>query len=661
MNVIEQIRCAAFTVLTAATLPALAAESVPTEHFATLPDFDYVRLSPDGTRVAAVANVFDDQFAGRIVMQHNLTSRERKPLVVLPDGEYKLNWIRWANDNKLLVSIRLREARGGTPFTSTRLLIVDTDSGETINAISPGALRRANWFPQFQDRVIDVMPDDDQHILLQADLDSPNTPGVYRVNMDTGRSKRVKRGRQDIESWFTDRQHRVRVATYQDQTTMRVYEQDTDGENWRTLWEFEALSADAVEPLGFAADPDILYINAYHEGRLAVFRVNLSDPELARELVFADDTLDVSGSLIYSPKNRDVIGIRTGIDGAYEFWSDEHQRLIEAVNTALPDRYNIIVSISADERQLVFLSESDTDAGTYYMLDRDTMRMSAIARRYEKLSPELMAEKTPIRYESYDGTSIQAFVTLPKDLEPQGLPAIVYPHGGPISFDSDGFDHWAQLFANRGYAVIQMNFRGSAGFGYDFMAAGFQNWGLEMQGDVADATRWLIDNGIADPERICIVGGSYGGYAALMGAATTPELYRCAISFAGVTDLAALLTTSRRYANSKVTEIQLGNRRRDLKARSPISFAEDIDIPVLLIHGKKDVVVRVAQSRRMAKALERAQKDVTYLEQDEGDHHLSSNAQRLETLRAMEAFLAKHLDQPVAPVHPAEQAAGSLQ
>ncbi|MEM8816305.1 MAG: S9 family peptidase [Pseudomonadota bacterium] len=635
---------AVFAALIMSSTGARSTERIATENFAALPDFRYVRLSPDGSRVAAIANIVRDEFKGKVLLQKELSTGERTLLMSLPDGDFKMNWIRWASNEKLLVSFRTRESQLGTPFTSTRMLVIDVDSKESASVISKAALHRADRLPQFQDRVVDLMPDDDEHILLQADLQGPNKHGVYRVNLNTGRLKIIRRGREGVYSWLTDRQHRVRVGIYEDGTTRRVYEQDVDGKNWRMLWEYEALSEDSVRPMGFAADPDILYISAYHEGRQAVFRVNLADPALQKELVFADDKLDVSGSLIYSPRSRDVVGIRTGIGGAYEFWSEEHKSLVDAVNRALPDYYNGIVSLSEDEQRLVFFSENDTDAGVYYLLDRSVMQMTAIAPRYNTLPPEAMAEKRAVQYEARDGTTIRAFLTTPKDTEAADLPTIVYPHGGPISFDSDRFDYWTQLFANRGYAVMQMNFRGSAGYGYDFMAAGFQSWGLQMQDDVTDATQWLIDNGIADPQRICIVGGSYGGYAALMGAATTPDLYRCAVSFAGVSDLAALLTTYRRYRNSDVTELQLGSRRRDLKARSPVSFAAEIDIPVLLIHGEHDVVVRVSQSRRMAKSLERNDKDVTYIEQAEGDHHLSTNEQRLEALLAIENFLAEHLN-----------------
>ena len=630
--------------LAAANASAGPAERIPTERFAALPDFSNVRLSPDGSRVAAVANVVHDNFVGKVVLQKDLTSGEQSYLLSLADGRFKLNWIRWATDRQVLVSFRTREAIQGTPVTSTRLMVVDADTGEAHSAISPTAMRRADWIPQLQDRVIDLLAEDDEHILMQADLRLPNAPDVYRVNLNSGKTRLIERGKKGTVQWITDRQHRVRVNVVQDEATLRVYEQDVDGRNERVLWEYQALSEDVVQPMGFAADPNVLYVRAYHEGRFAVFRVDLADPALGKELVYADENADVSGNLVYSPRKKDVVGIRTGIGGEYAFWSSEHKRLVRSVNAALPSHYNGIVSFSGDEKRIVFLSENDVDSGTYYVLERSEMEMRPFARRYNALLPEQMAEKSAIEYEARDGTPIQAFLTVPRGNEGGRLPAIVYPHGGPISFDTDGFDYWTQLFANRGYAVMQMNFRGSAGFGYDFMAAGLQSWGLKMQDDVADATQWLVDNGVADPDRICIVGGSYGGYAALMGAARTPELYRCAVSFAGVTDLAALLAASRRYTSADIAELQIGSKRRDLKDRSPISFAADIDIPVLLVHGEDDNVVRVNQSRRMARALERYEKDVTYVEQPDGDHYLSTNAQRLEALLAIEQFLATHLD-----------------
>jgi dipeptidyl aminopeptidase/acylaminoacyl peptidase len=190
-----------------------------------------------------------------------------------------------------------------------------------------------------------------------------------------------------------------------------------------------------------------------------------------------------------------------------------------------------------------------------------------------------------------------------------------------------------------------MNFRGSSGYGYDFMASGLQSWGLEMQNDVEDGTRWLIAEGLADPDRICAVGGSYGGYAALMEAARNPDLYRCVVSFAGVTDVADLVKSSRRYTNYKVVQEQIGSNLRELKQRSPLYLADQIGVPVLLGHGTDDRSVGVRHSQKMSKALERGGKEVTYLEFEEGDHYLSNEKHRLQFFKAMDLFLGAHLEQ----------------
>ncbi|MEM7543765.1 MAG: S9 family peptidase, partial [Pseudomonadota bacterium] len=560
-------------------------------------------------------------------------------------GEYKLIWFEWANNQQILLSVRSHASNGEFSFSVTRLLLVDIESGEKRSVFSPKVLRRADWVPQLQDQIVDLLSDDPDHILMTADLREFVVPDVYRVGLSSGKVELVKRGRPGVLNWLTDRQNRVRIGVFQNETQFRIYEQDVRGKNWRMLWEFQALSKDYIDPLGFGADPNQLYINAYHRGRLAVFSVNLNDPDLSRELIYADDQRDVEGQLIYSETVKDVVGIHTGLREGYVLWSEPHRRLVRSIDAALPHTRNKILNFSDDEQRIVVLAENATNAGTYYVLRRDENRMTEIAQRYETLPSELMVGNQLVEFSARDGEKIQAFLTLPAGTEPSALPVVVLPHGGPISADSGGFDYWTQLFANRGYAVIQINFRGSSGYGYDFMAAGLQAWGLQMQDDVTDGTQWLINQGVADPDRICIVGGSYGGYAALMGAAKAGHLYRCAVSFAGVADLKAHVRQRRGFLNAEVVKKIVGETGRDLRARSPITKVDQIDIPVLLIHGDEDVRVAVDQSRRMYRALKKSGKEVRYVEQKNGGHFLSTNEQRLNALLEIERFLDRHLRQ----------------
>lgn len=410
------------------------------------------------------------------------------------------------------------------------------------------------------------------------------------------------------------------------------------------LWTFKAFSEDTVWPLGFDADPNILYVRAYHQGFEAIFKVNLTDPNLTKELVYANEATDVEGDLLYSQLKKKVIGISEGDGEEYTFWETEYVGLQNGLKAVLPDAHNYITQFSANERRYIVYSTSSTEPGTYYFGDRDEKTLYPIANRYGKLNSELLANTQHLTYEARDKLKIDAYLTVPKGLEAKQLPTIIFPHGGPISYDSNGFDYWAQFFANRGYAVFRMNFRGSAGYGYEFMKAGLKSWGLEMQNDVEDGTRYLIAQGISDPKRICIAGASYGGYAALMGAAMTPDLYRCAISVAGVTDVAYLVKSSRRHTNYEVVKEQIGDDLDALYERSPISKADKINIPVLLLHGDKDRVVKVQHSREMYDELKSLNKPVEYIELENGDHYLSNNDNRLATFKALDKFLADNLN-----------------
>jgi dipeptidyl aminopeptidase/acylaminoacyl peptidase len=247
-----------------------------------------------------------------------------------------------------------------------------------------------------------------------------------------------------------------------------------------------------------------------------------------------------------------------------------------------------------------------------------------------------------IRFKARDGLEIPAVLTLPAGKEARALPVVVMPHGGPFARDDEQWDFWAQFLAERGYAVIQPNFRGSSGFGSAFAAKGRGQWGLAMQDDLNDALAELVRQGIADPKRAAIFGGSYGGYAALRAAQRDGALYRCAISFAGVSDLDALIRYDSSFLNSGAGRDWLRNQAPDLKSVSPINFPEQFSIPVLLVHGKADKSVPVKQSREMADALKKAGKAVRYVEQPLGDHFMSREEDRVALLREVEAFLKQY-------------------
>jgi dipeptidyl aminopeptidase/acylaminoacyl peptidase len=620
-------------------------QQLPVEAFASIPDVTNVTLSPDGKNIATVVRLDLDTQKGSLVNIYNVASGKSVYPVQTDNQKFTITGLSWASNDILFIYAKFPAIRYGTPTNEWRLFKYSISENELSSVIKPMVLKRFKWVPQIQSDIIDMLKDDDDHILMQfTGLGSkPENETVMKINLTDGRSSAVQYAVKNIIDWTTDKQHRVRVGIFQDDTHYKIIEQADNNESYRTLWEFEAFAEDQVWPMGFGEDPNILYIQAYHEGYKAIFKVNLTDPKLTKELVFKRDNLDVTGGLIYSKVKQQIVGVSDGADSEYTFWDEEYIALINGLNQVLPDTRNFITQYSEDERSYIVFSTSATDSGTYYLGNRDAKTLIPIAYRYKNLFPELMASTESINYKARDGLNIEGFLTTPKNALKTKLPTIVFPHGGPISFDNNSFDYWTQYFANRGYAVLRMNFRGSDGYGYDFMKAGIKNWGLEMQTDVEDGTRWLIEQGVADPKRICIAGASYGGYAALMAVATTQDLFQCAISFGGVMDVEDLVKSHRRYRNFEIVKQQIGDDYDALYARSPVSKAKDINVPVLLIHGEKDRVVDVEHSEDMFDALTKYNKNVQFVELEDGDHYLSDNADRLKTFYAIEAFLQKHL------------------
>ncbi len=635
-----------FALLMSIMSPPLVAatETLPVKAFASLPDTSQMRLSPNGMKVASLRRLETEERKGTIIEILDLETDKRTYPIYADNKKYEINWIAWANNKQMLVSAEFPAVRFGVPTTETRLLILDTHTKKTRNAIPKRYYDRFNYMPQIQDQIVDMLPKDDQHFLLQVDGYTPGDDTVYKVALNKSKIRMVQSSKPKIRSWMTDRQHNVRIGHHWEDTDYKIIHRFPGTKKWQTLWEFESFADNQAWPLGFAQNPDHLYVKALYKGKYAVFLVNLRDTNLEKKLIHHNEHYDIDGRLIYSQVEQKVVGITEPSNSGYTFWDEKYKAIQRSVSQGLPDTDNYITSMSQDERRFIILATNSTDPGMYLLADRDKNTMTPIGLRYSALDPKSMAVKQAISYKARDGLEIEGFLTLPHGQETHTkLPTIIFPHGGPISHNGNGFDYWTQFFANRGYAVLQMNFRGSSGYGHDFMKAGLKSWGLAMQDDVEDGTRWMIEQGYADPEKICIVGGSYGGYAALMGAVKTPDLYKCVVSFAGITDLARLVRSRQNYLSGEIVKEQIGSKRSDLKTRSPVNHAETISAPVLLIHGDKDRRVSVVQSRKMRNALQKARKDITYIELKDGSHYLSINKNRIATFEAMDNFLAEHL------------------
>ena len=614
---------------------------LPVEIYGRLPQLSQVDLSPSGESLALIKNIKGNL----VLMTIDLATKKQSYILRADNVNVVLNWYAWANDDILLISAAYPTRSGATKYTSTRSYKFDIKKGGDIEPLVKPREHKGEVFSQFQDNVISFLPEDDDHILMAVDFDYVNRPSVYKVNVRTKSRRRVKRNGSHVVDWHADQQGFARISYHRDETNIFYKLYDNEGDFVRKLWSYEVFEKDVVHILGFDLDPNILFIRALHEGKYAVFKVNLTDPKLTRELVYSDDKYDVDGHLIYSPKTHAVVGLsHSSKNDNKTYWDKEYVDFKKALNNAIPDARNTIISMSKDMQHYVLYSSSKKRPGDYYLGNRKTKSLSYLGSLYPQINETNYAAKKLVRYTARDGLKIEAYLTKPKSyVEGQKLPAIILPHGGPMARDYSGFDYWSELLANRGYVVLQPNFRGSSGYGYDFEMAAIKGWGKAMQDDLQDAVKWLESQNIIDKEKVCIGGASYGGYAALMAAVKHADSFKCAASFAGVSDLERIVRNSRRFTNNEIVKKQLGDDYDELEAVSPVAFAKQINIPILLIHGTDDRVVPVVHSQDMAEELEDYDKEVSYLEIEDGNHNLSVQSHRIQTLEAMVNFFDKHL------------------
>ncbi len=590
-------------------------EQIPTDVFGSPPLIGTVKISPSGEKIAMYATLQNGDSA---ILVRDLTKNEPlRPIATSDNRTLKLLGFNWFNDDIILASAWLAADFYGTKLDNTRLLRVNVDGTGFEPLFKKRHFKDLPWQPPQQTGIIDWLEDDDDHILVSVRVSNMRSPDVVKVNVKKNTIKIIKKGVAGTSGWMTDENGEVRVGyTYdRNRSAGTIIFKDHGSTKWRTIWKYTTLSEDSVSVLGFGEEPNKVWFEAYKDGRIAIFSADISKQNFEPELVYSHPERDVETYLRYKKGSKDPIGIGFRDENYHMItWDKEEAEFEKSIYELFPDQDVYFGTSSKDENRYIIFVENSSTPGSFYLGDRKLGTLDLVAHSYPALANSVLPAKEAVTYKARDGLDIEAFLTLPEGKD-KNLPTVIFPHGGPIAADGEkGFDYWTSFFANRGYAVVQMNFRGSTGYGYDFMKAGLGQWGGQMQDDVEDATKWAIEEGIADPERICIVGGSYGGYAALMGAATS-DLYKCSVSFAGVSDLLYLLDESRRYGGEETLRIMLGDKSRsELKETSPVNLADQIDIPVLLVQGDDDSRVLLKHGQSMRDALVEAGVEHIYMD-----------------------------------------------
>jgi dipeptidyl aminopeptidase/acylaminoacyl peptidase len=473
---------------------------------------------------------------------------------------------------------------------------------------------------------------------------------LYEVRISTGERKLLRQNTDQIAGWVFDRAGALRLAmktsSSGDTEILRV-----TGTGFEKVYGCSVF--ETCGPVQFHPDNKRVYLIT-NVGEPDLVRLVLFDPETKKEeLVDSDPENRVDfGGAIFSEKTGDLVGSVYLDDTQRVYFRDkEFAADYQLVKKKLAGKQISFGGSTADERKWMIVAADDTEPGERHLFDRDTKTLTMQYRVFEKLPRQHLAEMKPVRYKSSDSLEIPAYLTLPKGVPAKNLPAVVVPHGGPWGRDAFGYSPMAQFFANRGYAVLQPNFRGSTGYGEKFLNAGNNQWGEKMQDDVTWGVKYLVGEGIADPKRVGILGGSYGGYAALAGVAFTPELYAAGVSIVGPSNLMTLLESIPPYweAGRKMFHMRMGDPttaegRKQLERQSPLFSAAKIKTPLLVIQGANDPRVKKAESDQIVIALRDRNFPVEYLVAPDEGHGFARPVNNMAMYAAIEKFLSKHLE-----------------
>lgn len=616
--------------------PAAAA---PLEAYGRLPNIEAATISPDGKKLGLI-----------------LTDGERRQIRVYPPedpadaqtllvGDAKIRDLRWADPQTLLITSTKTASIVGLMGPRREYALVFAfdlakKRGRNLMDGAGGSLNVAYGEPIV--REVDGAP----VVFLQGVhfVDHEGRLSLFRTPVDGREAELVETGSRDTRDWLVNAEGRP-IA--------QVLHNDRNG-GWSLRVRGEAGWRTVAEGADEDATPSLLGLG--RDGRSALVHQRIEDQVALREIPPGGAwrepflTREDGGAPLFDPQDGRLIGFHglAGDEDIYEFFDPRDVQMWRAIQAAYPGQRVTLVSSSADRQRIVVRVDSPLEGPAYALVDLGARRAEWIGNEYQELRPEDIAPVRPVQFRAADGMALSGYLTLPRGRDAKGLPLVVLPHGGPAVRDVPGFDWWPQALASRGYAVLQVNYRGSAGFGRAHLEAGWGEWGRKMQTDLSDGVRHLAAEGVIDPARVCIVGASYGGYAALAGATVDRGVYRCAASFAGPSDLGKMVAWSRgtygRSAQRYWSRFMGVDGARDsrLDEISPAKLADRVEIPVLLLHGRDDTVVPLSQSQAMERAMKRAGKPVELVVLGGEDHWLSRGETRMQMLGHMVAFLERH-------------------
>lgn len=603
--------------------------------FAELPMLTNPQLAPDGKRFAAQLAVRGQQYLAVVAIDGGATQ-------LIATGDTDLHWWRWVNDAWLVIGVGKTISFRGDELYITRAIGVRADGGKVV------ALN-THETAQLGGQLVWTAHDGTPRILLAAQTsiytgERGFWPQVDEVDVSTGKHRMVLGGREGVMDWYADGAGVVRmgIGSTDDGRQRRLLYRADGHSDFRVVDRAKGIHDDLLVPSLFLPESGkALVVQDDAKGFSALWEFDLATMQTGKQ-IFAAPGYDIAGPMV-DPVRSTLLGVQVTEHRTTTYWSDPSMAALKKKLAGMVQGARVeITSFSADHSVVIAKVGDASAPGAYFVYRATDQLFQPLAMNNQTLKLRRLHPVKTIRYKARDGLEIEAVLTLPSGSAGKNLPLILMPHGGPSARDDEDWDWWAQFVADRGYAVIQPNYRGSTGYGTSFLRKGEGQWGLAMQDDLNDAVTALAEQGIADPKRVCVVGGSYGGYAALRAAQRDGKLFRCAVSFAGVADLGRMVGYDSQFLFGASSKDWLKAQAPDFKAVSPLYHPGEFSTPVLLVHGRKDRRVPFQQSKSMADRLQAEGKTVTFIEQPEGDHFFTRQEDRLSFLKALEAFLAKY-------------------
>lgn len=601
------------------------------EDFFRTPEKVAFQLSPNGDYLA---------YLGPYERRQNIFVQklgEDKAVRITNETERDIGGYFWSSDKRL---VYVKDSGGDENF---RLFAVDRD-GAHPKDLTP--------FEGVKIQLIDDLEDIEDELIIGMNKNNPMLFEPYRINIRTGEYTQLAENtdpQEPVTAWITDHDGRLRIAikTIAGVNHSLLYRASED-EDFRVV--ITTNFKESMEPIFFEFDNgSIVYaVSNIGRDRSEIVRFDLSSGKEAGEAVFAHPEVD-AGSLIYSRKRKVVTGaVYTTWKREIRFFDQQRKELQERLERELPGYEVVVTNSNKAEDKFMVRTYSDRSLGAYYYYDQQADRLEKIVEVSPWLNEEDMSPMKPIQYASRDGLTIHGYLTLPKGKPSRMLPVVVNPHGGPWVRDSWGYNPEVQLLASHGYAVLQVNYRGSTGYGRAFWQKGFKQWGRTMQDDITDGVKWLTGEGIADPERVAIYGASYGGYATLAGITFTPELYACGVDYVGVSNLFTFMNTIPPYWKPYLEMLyeMVGHPEHDkelLEAGSPVFHINRIEAPLFVVQGANDPRVNIDESDQIVRSLRSRGIDVPYMVKYNEGHGFSNEENRFEFYKAMLGFLERHV------------------